>query len=170
MADPRTTDMKNIHGRVARFSQFYRAAQKAKKLGLVVNACPFGCESDDLDDLGYCRHLVGFTSDRQTLERLEAEPAEGKDKRMVQGHQCEAVRRTDKLVRITSNYRVYRETVEPWVGAAPRPRKKSLASAPDAGDLDDIADEVDLPDEELEKLTRPDDTLRPITHNGKSLS
>jgi hypothetical protein len=162
MADPRTADLNTIHGRVARFSQFYRAQRKAAKQGLVVNACPFGCEHDDLDDLGYCCHLVGFTSDRLTLERLDAEPKPGKEKRAVDGQKTEAVRRTDKLVRITNNYRVYREKVEPWV-APPAKAKRAPEPEPEG-------DEVDLPDEELEKLTRPDDTLRPVTHNGKSLS
>jgi hypothetical protein len=26
----------------------------------VVNYCPFGCEKEDLDDHGYCEHLIGF--------------------------------------------------------------------------------------------------------------
>jgi hypothetical protein len=30
--------------------------------------CPFGCMEDRSDDNGYCRHLVGFTDDRKTVE------------------------------------------------------------------------------------------------------
>ena len=38
--------------------------ERIQALGGKVSYCPFGCksESDDLDDHGYCRHLVGFTN------------------------------------------------------------------------------------------------------------
>lgn len=32
------------------------------------NHCPFGCCLADLDEHGYCRHLVGFTNDGKTYE------------------------------------------------------------------------------------------------------
>ncbi len=28
---------------------------------MVVNACPYGCRIDELNEEGYCRHIVGFT-------------------------------------------------------------------------------------------------------------
>lgn len=37
----------------------------------VANYCPFGCQGADLDDFGYCHHLVGFTNDRKTCEPQE---------------------------------------------------------------------------------------------------
>lgn len=36
---------------------------------LVENHCPCGCDLDDLDEHGYCRHLIGFSNDRKTFER-----------------------------------------------------------------------------------------------------
>lgn len=32
------------------------------------NHCPFGCQAGDLDDHGYCFHLMGFTDDKKTYE------------------------------------------------------------------------------------------------------
>jgi len=32
--------------------------------------CPFGCQGDECDEKGYCAHLVGFTTDRETVEPL----------------------------------------------------------------------------------------------------
>lgn len=34
----------------------------------VQNHCPFGCKTADLEDHGYCHHLLGFTNDRDTYE------------------------------------------------------------------------------------------------------
>src|ERR1700731_3755102 len=33
--------------------------------------CPFGCKGPECDERGYCAHLVGFTTDRETVEPLE---------------------------------------------------------------------------------------------------
>jgi hypothetical protein len=38
--------------------------------GETVNRCPFGCALEELDESGYCRHLVGFTSDRKFYEPM----------------------------------------------------------------------------------------------------
>lgn len=41
------------------------------KKGQVVIFCPFGCvHGADLDEYGYCRHLVGFTNDKKTYEPI----------------------------------------------------------------------------------------------------
>lgn len=32
--------------------------------------CPYGCKGPECDDRGYCAHLVGFTTDRETIEPL----------------------------------------------------------------------------------------------------
>jgi len=34
------------------------------------NYCPLGCVAEELDEYGYCHHLVGFTADRKTLEPI----------------------------------------------------------------------------------------------------
>lgn len=51
-------------------SELVKAQSRAKGK---VNACPFGCTLPQLDDNGYCRHLIGFTSDLKTYEPLVRE-------------------------------------------------------------------------------------------------
>jgi hypothetical protein len=36
--------------------------------GANANVCPFGCPDDELDENGYCFHLVGFSPDGRKLE------------------------------------------------------------------------------------------------------
>jgi len=90
--------------------------------GQKVNFCPYGCEDGDLDEHGYCRHLVGFTNDGKLFEpmyrteggrrvvRCEMQPKHpgdrGPDVEMVPV--LKPVLKTDKLVQITVSYRVYR--------------------------------------------------------------
>ena len=75
--------------------------------GEKVNFCPFGCRDEDLDDHGYCDHLVGFTTDGKMLEPMSVGPYGYK---VVDGKHPEPVLSTDKLERITTSYRVYRDT------------------------------------------------------------
>ena len=35
------------------------------------NHCPFGCADEELDSLGYCVHLVGFSNDDETIEPVK---------------------------------------------------------------------------------------------------
>lgn len=60
-------------------SELMKAKGRAKG---VVNVCPYGCDLVHLDEHGYCRHLVGFTTDRKSYEPLVREmrldPATGK--------------------------------------------------------------------------------------------
>lgn len=35
------------------------------------NHCPFGCETEKLDEHGYCHHLVGFTNDKKVFEPVQ---------------------------------------------------------------------------------------------------
>ncbi len=92
--------------------------------GAKVNACPFGCEDVELDENGYCRHLVGFTEDKKHYEPMVV----GRDgRRVVQvpmvrdeersTAEFEAtkpllmkVEKDDTLIQITTSYRVYRNT------------------------------------------------------------
>lgn len=88
-----------------------------------VNACPFGCEHADLDELGYCKHLIGFTNAPLPEGKIEKDPQphmiedilSDKPKGALQRRQVEAGRSQplkvgDVLVRITSSSRVYRKT------------------------------------------------------------
>lgn len=72
--------------------------------GYPPEVCPFGCRGKDLDDYGYCKHLVGFSPDGKALEVLER----GKEYPVVRYVPAEQVRPTDHLVQITTSYRVYR--------------------------------------------------------------
>lgn len=90
---------------------------KGKTLtGEKVNACPFGCEAEDLDEMGYCDHLVGFTNSTEKeckAGKGEMEPM-GKDsqgRRKVFGTEKLPVKKNDVLIQITTSFRVYREEV-----------------------------------------------------------
>ncbi len=74
--------------------------------GEKVNFCPHGCTLEDLDDHGYCRHLVGFTNDGKTMEPY-VENAMGK--KVTLGHTKQPVHKSDHLVPITVSSRVYRD-------------------------------------------------------------
>lgn len=75
--------------------------------GEKVNFCPFGCEQDDIDEHGYCRHLVGFTNDGKQMEPMIHDD---QGRKVVQGAKKEPVLKTDKLIQITVSQRVYRES------------------------------------------------------------
>src|SRR5260370_40383744 len=66
MADPR--EMGPMRRRDTR-SDLVKA-QAAALDGEKVNFCPFKCAPEELDEHGYCRHLVGFTNDKKTFEPM----------------------------------------------------------------------------------------------------
>jgi hypothetical protein len=80
----------------------------------VVNACPFGCLDENLDEHGYCCHLVGFTNDKKLMEPMVLD---WRGKRVVQvpfhmdrGKKIPdllPIPRGAKLVPIAISYRVY---------------------------------------------------------------
>lgn len=108
MADARFVDIKD---RKANLSPLMVARSKAS-LGEKLNFCPFDCPEEELDENGYCRHLVGFTNDGDVMEPMVEVRGTGPDpavRRVVQGAKKEPVRKTDKLVRITVSSRVYRD-------------------------------------------------------------
>ena len=68
--------------------------------------CPFECKGTECDERGYCAHLVGFTTDRQTVEPLEEllVHSDKKDKWLTTGHltvngaHLEKLQPEDKLI------------------------------------------------------------------------
>ena len=91
------------------------AAKSRSNLGEKVNFCPHGCQVEDLDDNGYCRHLIGFTNDGKTYEPMIVDErgrrvvrARGKDGADLR----KPVRESDRLERISISSRVYRRNVE----------------------------------------------------------
>ncbi len=140
MADPREIDVKD-RAKGEHLSSLMRLKAKAK-VGEKVNVCPFGCDVRHLDDHGYCRHLVGTTDDaskgyepmvrdkdgrRATkVEMVPDEDMAGEDGLPVLRPKLEPVLPDDKLVRVTTSYRVYRGTADD-VKAAETKRRKELA-------------------------------------------
>ncbi len=132
MADPRIV---NPSERKPHLSPLMLAKSKNTKGGKV-NACPFGCKIENLDDNGYCHHLVGFTNDGKIYEPMIDEkvkdPFGGKDRftgrrkviAEIDGKDNrQPVLPTDTLVQITVSQRVYRE--KPAEVKQPEPTKKS---------------------------------------------
>lgn len=60
--DPRITPLQDRLDaeKKSQVSTLMRAKSKAGNKQ--VNACPYGCKTEHLDQSGYCRHLVGFTT------------------------------------------------------------------------------------------------------------
>lgn len=52
----------SVHERVA------REIQKARAAGKKFNACPCGCTEQQLNEHGYCRHLIGWSNDGKFYE------------------------------------------------------------------------------------------------------
>lgn len=100
MSDPRTVGPQQ---RAANMSELMRAKGKAS-LGEKVNFCPFGCTVEDLDDHGYCDHLVGVTEDGKTMEQMVTDE---RGRRRTLGTLPAPVPKGAKLVRITTCARVY---------------------------------------------------------------
>ena len=96
----------------ANYSDLMKKRVELGPRGVKVNVCPFGCETDRLDDLGFCDHLVGFTNENLGMGRFELmlPPAEGDrhKRRRVDGRIVLPVLKDDVLVRVTSDHRVYR--------------------------------------------------------------
>lgn len=136
MADPRLEAVP--HG--SKLSPLMYAKARTKS-GHKVNACPFGCTMQQLDQNGYCRHLVGFTvpgDDKYYYPQVRT----GGGRRIVKprtvvdeelscdGEEpimktvAEPVKDGDLLVLITSCHRVYRDVPLP-----PKAEKKQLQKA-----------------------------------------
>lgn len=65
--------------------------------GQVVNRCPCGCQPEDLDEYGYCHHLVGFTNDGKSFDVLEPLP-DFRGNRVVNGRKRGQVDRKRHLL------------------------------------------------------------------------
>lgn len=100
--------------RQAKLSPLRKAQLKAHQ-GQIVNACPCGCADEDLDDLGYCEHLVGISvpvPPNVKPTHMELVVADEKGRIRVLGSQTAPIPAKAKLVRITTSCRVYMEKAE----------------------------------------------------------
>ena len=129
-----------VKAKTANYSEFMAKKVKLAAKGINPNACPFGCESHELDARGYCHHLVGFTHEDEPLRKkafevlMTPDPDDRLRRRSVDGSRIEKIQRTDVLVRITNNYRVYRPTgIESLLeDRATRPDETKKPAAPTA--------------------------------------
>lgn len=115
-------DVKKLRSR-DHLSALMKAKEKCP-VGEVVNFCPW-CEDNELDDNGYCRHLIGFTNDGKLYEPMVQDgeyrkvkvdrpkiPMPGTNRFSWGPAKLPEVLKTDKLVRITCSSRVYRNVDE----------------------------------------------------------
>lgn len=112
MADPRIVAPMQRHQKRSPLLE----AQAAVQNGDIVNACQYGCEVEDLDNNGYCRHLVGFTRITKPGEPEAFDPRKPRYNEngeiiaeFVDGSDPQPVLKTDIKVRITGSCRVYRD-------------------------------------------------------------
>ncbi len=112
MADPRLQPVQNRKNPLSKLMKAKAESTNGEK----VNACPFGCTIEDLDDNGYCHHLVGFTNDGKAMEPMVVD--EKTQKRVVRvplkdGKPILApVLKGDHLEPISVSSRVYRDTAK----------------------------------------------------------
>ena len=102
MSDPRTTtrEQRSKQGP----SELMKALRNPERDGDVVNFCPFGCGSHELDNHGYCAHLVGFTNGGTTYEPRELDQF---GRIFTNGANRQPMKRGFKMVKITTSARVY---------------------------------------------------------------
>jgi hypothetical protein len=98
--DPRNVSVQN---RPDDRSRLMSAKGKAAS-GEKPNFCPHGCTDEELDDNGYCRHLIGFTTDGKIMEPMVTD---ARGRRYVDGSKSSAVPPGSTLERITTCHRVY---------------------------------------------------------------
>lgn len=89
-------------------------AQASTTNGDIVNACQFGCETEDLDDKGFCRHMVGFADPKIPGMFHPQTPRYSNDGDEVisvftDGSNPQKLLQSDVQVRVTNSLRVYRD-------------------------------------------------------------
>lgn len=118
-------------------SELHKALDKVDGRARELGVCPFGCEADKNDKLGYCEHLIGFTNANLKDGKLLADPdceeqvellsteRDATQRRVVTGKKT-PLKAGDVLVRITCTRRVYRLKDEPQSKDAPRTAKTAV--------------------------------------------
>lgn len=140
------SDPLGVHGhrpKQANHSELLKAQAVARQTGHTANLCPFGCTSQELDDFGYCRHLIGFTQPQNPKQFETFMPPDKEDgmRRRVDGKQIRPVKPGDVVVPISSaaGSRVYRDVDLEQMEEATRPGGSSaaLTQGSQAGGLTD---------------------------------
>lgn len=108
MSDPRAVLPQN-RAKSANHSPLMRALV-GKQVGDVVNFCPFQCEDHQLDENGFCGHLVGFYNGGGTFEPrvMQLDNKKRPTGRIItSGAHRQQMKKGFKLVKITTSARVY---------------------------------------------------------------
>lgn len=161
--------------RQARHSKLLRAKKKATANNQVVNTCPFGCRDHQIDQNGYCYHLIGTSDDKRTYEPMVLKNGA----RWTDGRKREKIQDGDHVVRISNNFRVYRDIEMP---EGEREYIESAGNAADVPDRDEgdefvfrspkkskkqpVVEEPEPEDEEVE-ITTDDEEEVVATGNGE---
>ncbi|MES2155749.1 MAG: hypothetical protein V4510_11495 [bacterium] len=173
MADPREVPVEQRR-KLDHLSPLMRRKAQAKKQE-VVNACPYGCGVRDLDENGYCKHLVGFSNDGRTYEPMllvagrrvvrvameedpegEADPVYG---RPLRPKPLPLVKPDDRLMKITTSSRVYRDVDGKGAALARRQEEeeRERKRRERRSLLEEIKNDPELRLEWQEALTTPDE-------------
>lgn len=140
MADPRTT---TVSRREANHSPLMKALSRRNANG-IPNFCPFGCETKNLDDNGYCHHLIGFTNGGSTYEpRMPV----GNGRAVVLGSKRQPLKKGMVLVKITTSARVYSQDGNP---------KLVIVRPKEEGEIDSLVQQ------EAELLRRAEEIRNPV--------
>lgn len=102
MADPRSQNPQN---RRANHSPLMKALSSRQSINDVINFCPFGCEDHELDEHGYCGHLIGFYSKGTSFEPRVRRKKDGRV--IVDGTKPRPMEKGFVRVKITTSARVY---------------------------------------------------------------
>lgn len=110
----------------ANYSPYMKAILAANH-GEVINACPFGCQDEELDEHGRCYHRIGVSPDGEHIEpeviREDGKVVVRPAYEVRKGKRRPKLELVDKgrheLVRVTTSYLVYenRERPENWAPA-----------------------------------------------------
>jgi len=132
--------------------------------GEPVNECPFGCEDEDLDEQGFCYHLIGVSPDGKKLERnivgldgrvrtiCPVKKINGRNRFVPETIDREKLKRKKIILkRITTSFRVYEDIERPdnWEPAVSDELDDELPDDLEETDDDDEGDESNTEPETL---------------------
>ena len=110
----------------------------AKPKGSIPLLCPFGCGRKEVNESGYCKHLIGFTDDNHNMELRQPQITKNGDDT---GYEKVGTRRakvlpTDWIVEMNSpTSRVYRDVDNKGLEPNLKPRAEEAAGDSKTQDL-----------------------------------
>lgn len=166
--------------RKARLSKLAASQKRARAYNQIVNVCPFGCADNNVDENGYCYHLVGTSDDKKTYEPMVLDPVRNI---RVTDRRRKKLKDGDKLIRCSNNFRVYRD-VEPTEADKRYMELHGLASNDDGEVVvdeltfrsdkkkrqDDEEEEVEITVEETEEVESGEGKAEPLRYKGQEVT